>query len=257
MENADNFLVNALLGMSSSEAIEAGEKRGQQAAIASQRLPKNARGHWPVLESWGVIRTADIDDLFCDAILPNGWRVRATDHSMWNELIDQRGLVRSTYFYKASFYDRDAFMNVIDRRFVGGDVSWKYPQDKVFKAPVIKDLGRNVVIETLPLMNYAVDVNNGLGVVFDGMFCCCAMGDYSNAMFNLQIQRPSSVRVISNREFYDNWHHKGDGEFPTIYAADRLAKDEVERMLRKYPCDFSQWSEDHDYSECELEPLVS
>ena len=54
------------------------------------------------------------DPLFVDAQLPDGWRVEATDHSMWSNLLDDQGMVRGSIFYKAAFYDRDAFMHVVD-----------------------------------------------------------------------------------------------------------------------------------------------
>jgi hypothetical protein len=51
------------------------------------------------------------DDLFWNVELPEGWTTRATDHSMWNELVDNRGRVRAKFFYKAAFYDREAFIH--------------------------------------------------------------------------------------------------------------------------------------------------
>jgi len=48
--------------------------------------------------------------------LPIGWKKRSTGHSMWNDLVDDKGRVRATFFYKAAFYDRDAFIN-FERRY--------------------------------------------------------------------------------------------------------------------------------------------
>ena len=45
--------------------------------------------------------------------MPNGWKKQATDHSMWSELIDDKGKVRATIFYKAAFYDQRAFLNLV------------------------------------------------------------------------------------------------------------------------------------------------
>ena len=53
----------------------------------------------------------EYDDLFWSVKLPEGWEIRATDHTMWNELIDNKGRKRASFFYKAAFYDRDAFIN--------------------------------------------------------------------------------------------------------------------------------------------------
>ena len=40
---------------------------------------------------------------------------------MWNELIDNKGRKRASFFYKAAFYDRDAFINFNTRFHVSVD----------------------------------------------------------------------------------------------------------------------------------------
>lgn len=52
------------------------------------------------------------DPMFRPVTLPDGWRKERTDHSMWSKVVDQHGRPRLTVFYKAAFYDRDAFINV-------------------------------------------------------------------------------------------------------------------------------------------------
>jgi hypothetical protein len=44
--------------------------------------------------------------------LPPGWKVVPTDHSMWSDLVDAKGEKRASIFYKAAFYDRDAFIRI-------------------------------------------------------------------------------------------------------------------------------------------------
>jgi hypothetical protein len=58
-----------------------------------------------------VFTTSKGDDLFIGVKLPEGWKKEATNHSMWNNLVDDKGHIRATFFYKAAFYDRDAFVN--------------------------------------------------------------------------------------------------------------------------------------------------
>lgn len=148
MDNFDNKLVmmDALLyameGESPSKAIENQEKRGQQMVVRNQRLPKkvNDTAMWEVLlngidenmsyeerreisnrnnieytknqyEKMGIIIAGEYDDLFYNVQLPEGWQIKATDHSMWNDLVDDKGRKRANFFYKAAFYDRDAFIN--------------------------------------------------------------------------------------------------------------------------------------------------
>lgn len=104
----ENFLVAATPG-----GIEAQEKRGQQALVKMDALPKDAP--WEQLEQLGIKRGAEIDDLFVSCTLPDGWRKVATDHSMHSNLIDDKGRKRGGIFYKAAFYDRSANMHLTRR----------------------------------------------------------------------------------------------------------------------------------------------
>lgn len=95
--------------------IEASEAQGQRELVANTQLPvKVMHGDRKTLEDAGVVFGKSVlgDELFCDATLPKGWNLRATSHSMWSELVDDSGKVRAMIFYKAAFYDRDAFINV-------------------------------------------------------------------------------------------------------------------------------------------------
>lgn len=130
-------------GKSPSKAIENQEKRGQQSVIRNQRLPKklnelsvseeiqrngiNDSMEWEEkykvrtqnnieytkqqYEKMGIIIVDEYDDLFWNVKLPDGWEIKATEHSMWNDLFDNKGRKRANFFYKAAFYDRDAFIN--------------------------------------------------------------------------------------------------------------------------------------------------
>ncbi len=94
-------------------AIEAQEARGQKELVMSDVLPVECdKSFQAELEAAGVKFGAQVqgDDLFREVTLPKGWVKRATDHSMWSELVDDKGTVRAMIFYKAAFYDRCAFM---------------------------------------------------------------------------------------------------------------------------------------------------
>ena len=104
-----------------SQAIEEQEAAGQSSFVNSTTLPRrmqdvNGRA---IRESWGIVfDEGEVDDkLFFQVTLPTGWVKRQTGHSMWSELVDDQGKVRATMFYKAAFYDRDAFL-VIKREFL-------------------------------------------------------------------------------------------------------------------------------------------
>lgn len=99
-------------------AIEAQEAQGQKELVESTQLPKkcNSPNRINASEQYhkmGIktFTSSKGDDLFIGVKLPNGWAKKATGHSMWNNLIDDKGRVRATFFYKAAFYDRDAFIN--------------------------------------------------------------------------------------------------------------------------------------------------
>lgn len=127
LDNEITFL-DALLyaqeGESHFKAIENQEKRGQQMVVEYRRLPKATNSCSNIrpkrddfeftkaqYEKMGIKIIGEYDDLFWDVQLPNGWEIKATTHTMWNDLIDDKGRKRASFFYKAAFYDRDAFIN--------------------------------------------------------------------------------------------------------------------------------------------------
>jgi hypothetical protein len=106
-----NFAIAAMPG-----GIEAQEACGQREFVNSTTLPRKYNsGLMSELGEFGVKFGEAVDDLFQYVELPQGWRKEATDHSMWSKLYDDKGRERATIFYKASFYDLDAFVNVSRR----------------------------------------------------------------------------------------------------------------------------------------------
>jgi hypothetical protein len=114
-----------VIAASTPGGIERQEALSQREFVASSKLPKRISGatREQLEEHWGVKFGADIDNLFVAVELPEGWRLEATDHSMWNQLLDDKSRVRASIFYKAAFYDRDASLTV-NRRFSIHTVSW-------------------------------------------------------------------------------------------------------------------------------------
>lgn len=149
MNNFDQFVYLATgirSGHSASDLIESIEKIEQQIAVRNERLPKRSNRscipsdlipkHDPGIdyEEWhqindkinmdftrkqyekmGIEVIEDSDDLFLSVKLPEGWSIAPTDHPMWNEVLDDKGRKRISFFYKGSFCDRDAFSNFICR----------------------------------------------------------------------------------------------------------------------------------------------
>ena len=104
----DNAAIAATPG-----GIEAQEAAGQATFCAQEILPKD-HGDREAYEALGFRFGEDYDDIFVNASLPSGWAKRATDHSMWSDIVDENGTVRARVFYKAAFYDRRAFMLLVD-----------------------------------------------------------------------------------------------------------------------------------------------
>jgi len=98
--------------------IENQEARGQRELVRSSQLPAKWGGYNQfdasrLYAQMGieVIGITEDDPLFFKVILPDGWKKQATDHSMWSHLMDEKGRKRAMIFYKAAFYDRDAFID--------------------------------------------------------------------------------------------------------------------------------------------------
>lgn len=132
-------LMYMMEGKDPSLAIENQEKRGQQEVVRNQRLPKYVHNRHlekedakRQYEKMGIVVLNEYDDLFYNVQLPNGWKIKATDHSMWNELRDDKNRLRAKFFYKAAFYDRDAFV-AFETRFhmtICKNVGYDAPYDK-------------------------------------------------------------------------------------------------------------------------------
>src|SRR5262249_62223077 len=87
------------------------------------------------------------DSLFVFVTLPNGWKKVPTDHSMWSNLVDDKGRKRAAIFYKAAFYDRDAHLRM-EQRF-GTRTDYAHPDaHNAIKVDVTD--GDQVVFSTVP-----------------------------------------------------------------------------------------------------------
>lgn len=103
-------------------AIDAQVRDGQDQLINSSQkkisqLPVRGNGcdagAFYEANGFNIIGTSSNDSLFIDVEMPEGWVVKKTDHHMWSELFCPEGKKKATIFYKAAFYDRDAFINVL------------------------------------------------------------------------------------------------------------------------------------------------
>ena len=108
----DNFIA-----ASTPRGIEAQEAAGQKTFVSSTTLPRKMLHGCTreKLEQMGITFGDAVDDLFVFVQLPIGWRKQATEHSMWSDLLDNKGRKRAAIFYKAAFYDRKAHIGLCSR----------------------------------------------------------------------------------------------------------------------------------------------
>jgi len=140
-------VLGEILCCGTSHTIERQESQGQRELVKSEVLPTRGLRHiHDALERAGgaVGNPVDGDPMFTNVTLPPGWGKQATDHSMWSRLIDQAGRERASIFYKAAFYDRDAFIQP-SRRFTVDGYSHKI--DGELKA-VLRDAKEEIQRET-------------------------------------------------------------------------------------------------------------
>ncbi|OPG13693.1 hypothetical protein [Microbispora sp. GKU 823] len=105
--------IPAVHGYSVPGGIEEQEAEGAAAmqSAACEVIP--AKGSAELANLGFVLGEVDPKDpLFREAALPAGWRRQGTGHSMWTHLVDEHGRKRVAMFYKAAWYDRDAFTTV-------------------------------------------------------------------------------------------------------------------------------------------------
>lgn len=140
-------LENAMVA-STPGGIEAQEADGQRDFIVSETLPTKCPRE--KLESLGFVFGEAADDIFTYVQFPEGWKKEPTEHSMWSDLLDDKGRKRGSIFYKAAFYDRNAHMNLVNKvryspvyeshdNYVPGQVQC-YVTD-----------GENILFETVPI----------------------------------------------------------------------------------------------------------
>lgn len=92
--------------------IEAQEMDGQHDLLSRDIMPRRLRPGREAFEKVGFVFGKFADDLFIEAKMPEGWIKKATDHSLHSEILDGQGRKRGALFYKAAFYDREAYASL-------------------------------------------------------------------------------------------------------------------------------------------------
>lgn len=92
--------------------IEAQEMDGQHDLLSRDIMPRRLRPGREAFEKVGFVFGKFADDLFIEAKMPEGWTKKATDHALHSEILDGHGRKRGSLFYKAAFYDREAYASL-------------------------------------------------------------------------------------------------------------------------------------------------
>ena len=131
MENKDmqmqELLLSVLCGKDSNKTIDNIEKRGRDIIVNKVQLPIYANSINDkrfytkeetkdlVLKKYkeiGIEIINEENDLFYNVKLPNNIKLKSSESNYWTYLINNSGKELASIFYKAVFYDRDAFINI-------------------------------------------------------------------------------------------------------------------------------------------------
>jgi hypothetical protein len=100
---------NVMSGGDGGDGVLAAEAAGASAFVNAEVLPK--QGIQDGVDAGLVEITSDADDLFYNVKLPEGWEKKSgVPDPRHISLLDPKGNIRASIFYKAAFYDRKADM---------------------------------------------------------------------------------------------------------------------------------------------------
>lgn len=230
---AGNDLSHAAM---TSEDIVRSEQLGQQQLVNSSLLPKKSADSWRLLEQWGVKRLNDVDDLFCNAELPPGWELKASDHDMWSYLCDSDGLKRANVFYRAMRYNRCAHITVVENRYAvcrdWGEDGYDPNSIRYF----VKDLGLGDVVRMFPAAKHAFLTENLeiIGAVFENRFYYNVKGESYSASYFSEDADSVNATVLSEDDFYSRYHHVKP-YYEIIRATENLAITPAKTFLDTLP----------------------
>lgn len=256
-QDPEKILAETLV-LGKKQMIVKQEMLGQKQALDPAVLPKASSEDWQILKRWGFQKLKDIDDLFCECIFPPGWKKETTSHRMWTDILDERGLARASYFYKAVYYDRRANISInkrfISKNLVGG-------QDEidptVYSKMGIIDISRNnkwLVHVFSPLKigslkeEDTLEIKNKIGIVENNTFYY-----WADSEGNFSQQMPFSaekIAIIEKNRFYKDYHQVYS-LYDTIDAIDNKKNEKVNQWLQALPADDSIWSSKYDFPRIE------
>ncbi|MGB7443415.1 MAG: hypothetical protein WA919_20310 [Coleofasciculaceae cyanobacterium] len=206
-----------------TQFIEGQEKDGSKFISDYEVLPWEKDADREIACRWGVDYIEPVDKLFWRVKLLQGWQ-KVSSSSYWTKLLDDRGLKRASIFYKAAFYDREAFLSA----HVRFSQSQDYRQDDFIRF-VVTDIGRDVVVFKGTPIYHAVSSDGILGAtdLRDFYSLPVPSDDNGGSFFSEVLPLSSSDRILTLNEFYQEFHDRNITNHQTIRAAKALAQKSV------------------------------
>ena len=238
LEDIVNLAINA--GLGKKEELELG---GQHELLKSSHLP--LKGDWEVLERWGVVRGNPVNDLFCECVLPEGWKKAPFKHAMWVDLIDSRNLTRAHIYHKAT--DSKALFYTIKRFSVtclsALATCWKEYEFYCDRGLVSDDgLSRTVFIGSTVCVG---ELKGELVAVKDDcVYYFCS--DTQDLQPNPDIAIDKVV-LLKRSDFSEKYSYIGDYHF--VDAVEELAKIDCRSFMSRLPIDDTVWTHECDFPE--------
>jgi len=123
------------------DSTPAQERNGQMELINSDTIPTKFNGRENkdaelIKMGFKLGKVVESDPIFRYCELPTGWKKERGENPLWTYILDENGNQRMSVFYKAAFYDREAFFNLIRRFFVASDFA---DDDSLDKQYMIRD----------------------------------------------------------------------------------------------------------------------
>ena len=101
-----------LIGEESAQRAVAENEKWLLARKMNRIASRDRRAVKDILEEMGFKVLSEQDDLFFEVQPPEGWTKETQGY--WTTVKDQDGKERISQFFKGAFYDRDAFLNVME-----------------------------------------------------------------------------------------------------------------------------------------------
>lgn len=121
-----NLFLDVINGKDTNTSIDNIERSGRDNIINKTQLPIYANSinkqHYNIknnkelvlkkYKELGIEVINEENDLFYNVKLPKNIKLKSSESNYWTYLVDDKGTELASIFYKAVFYDRDAFINI-------------------------------------------------------------------------------------------------------------------------------------------------